>query len=369
MEAKNIYGIEEIKNLGQRSREYINSNDMTSNVVFILVILIVSIILFNFFMKFTLNMFSLNNSPHLIDGMVNARDSDITITQDPKNSSSKTILISENKEGGLEFTWSFWIYIEDLDYRRGELKNVFVKGDNMMKKYTDFDAPCSPDLACSTPMTANEKSILILYRTLLKREPDSGGFKSFVAVLNNGTKTLDDITKEFKDSAEYKSLHSQSGNPYDEIENTINSPGVYLTPHDNKLLFVFNTFEHLNEQFEIDNIPMNKWVNVIIRCENRTVDIFMNSSFAHRHLLDGLPKQNYNNVHIGNNKGFSGYVSNLWYYNYALGSRAINNIYRKGANTNLLNGKDDNVKNQVSLSKDVGGTYRPNYLSFRWFFA
>ena len=93
----------------------------------------------------------------------------------------------------------------------------------------------------------------------------------------------------------------------------------------------------------------------------------MNASFVKRHKLSSLPKQNYNNVYIGKNKGFSGYVSNLWYYNYGLGTREISNIYRDGANTKLLNANSLGVNAQYS-EKGLFGHFKTNFLSFRWFF-
>lgn len=300
MESTNIYGIKPQSSFSKSANDFIQSNDMVGNVIFILGLLVIGIIIFNIIMKTFLYILLPTNSPHLIDGMVDTKDSETKIIQDPKKNASKTILISNNEDRGLEFTWSFWVYIDDLDYRRGELKNVFVKGDNIYKNSRDA----------------------------------------------NKYNSNDDYLDE-------------------ELNNNINSPGVYLTPYDNKLLFVFNTFESLVEKFEIGNIPMNKWVNMIIRCENKTIDVFLNSTFTKRHILNSLPRQNYNNVYIGKNGGFAGFVSNLWYFNHALGTQEISNIYKGGANTNLLN---DNTKKASNADPNPGlmSNYKLHWLSFRW---
>jgi hypothetical protein len=298
MEAENIYGIKDNRSLSKKTSDFINSNDIMSNVVFVLMLLVICIIIFNMCIELFLYIMMPTNSPHLIDGMVDTKDSEMKIIQDPSKSNSKTILISNNESEGLEFTWSWWIYVDDLDYRRGELKNVFVKGDNL---YTN---------------NSNEEQ-----------------------------------------------------KQYNGVDHMINGPGVYLTPFENKLLFAFNTYDNVIEQFEIDNIPMNKWLNVIIRCEQRTIDVFINSAFAKRYKLKSLPKQNYNNVYIGKNGGFAGYVSNLWYYNYALGTKAINSLYRMGASTNILNDRSKETKGSGGGTTQSGlfGNFRNNFLSFRWF--
>ena len=49
-----------------------------------------------------------------------------------------------------------------------------------------------------------------------------------------------------------------------------------------------------------------------------TLDVYINGSIIKSHHLHGVPKQNYGDVYIAPNGGFAGYISNLWYYNYAL---------------------------------------------------
>ena len=104
------------------------------------------------------------------------------------------------------------------------------------------------------------------------------------------------------------------------------------------LTFVMNTFDtgSIIESVDIDNVPINKWFNVMIILKNRFLDVYVNGTVKNRKLLMGLPKQNYGDIHIGNvsgndGGGFNGYLSNLWYYNYALGTREIEGIISSGA--------------------------------------
>ena len=134
-----------------------------------------------------------------------------------------------------------------------------------------------------------------------------------------------------------------------------NAPGLYLAPDTNNLVIIMNTFEVINEEITIPDIPLNKWLNVIVRCQNKTLDVYINGTIARSLQLSSVPKQNYGDVYVAMNGGFDGYISNLWYYNYALGTRVIQDIISKGPNTKMA----DN--SQISM-KD------PNYLSLRWFF-
>jgi hypothetical protein len=114
-----------------------------------------------------------------------------------------------------------------------------------------------------------------------------------------------------------------------------------------------NTFNVINEEIEIPNIPLNKWINVIIRCRESILDVYINETITRSINLSGVPKQNYGDVYVAQNGGFQGNISNLWYYNYALGTAEIQNLVTRGPNTYMA-------------SKSISNT--TDYLSLRWFF-
>lgn len=134
-----------------------------------------------------------------------------------------------------------------------------------------------------------------------------------------------------------------------------NAPGLYIAPNKNDLVVKMNTFNVIDEEIVIPEIPINKWVNVIIRCENTKLDVYINGTVTRSINLVGVPKQNYGDVYVAMNGGFDGYISNLWYYNYSLGTAAIQRIVDNGPNLKMIgsNGIADKMH---------------DYLSLRWFF-
>jgi hypothetical protein len=135
-----------------------------------------------------------------------------------------------------------------------------------------------------------------------------------------------------------------------------NAPGLYITPDTNNLLVVMNTFNKINDEVIVPDLPLNKWVNVILRVSNQhQLDIYINGTLAKRHILEGIPKQNYGDVFVGMNGGFSGYVASLRYFDYALGTNRIQTLMEEGPNMKLIGG-DPNEGTQ------------PQYLSNRWYF-
>jgi hypothetical protein len=135
-----------------------------------------------------------------------------------------------------------------------------------------------------------------------------------------------------------------------------NAPGLYITPDTNDLVVIMNTYDQINEEVTVKDLPLNKWVNVIIRCSKQNqLDVYINGSLSKRYILRGVPKQNYGDVFVGMNGGFSGYVSSLRYFDYALGTNRIQTLMEEGPNMKLIGG-DPNEGTQ------------PQYLSNRWYF-
>jgi hypothetical protein len=135
-----------------------------------------------------------------------------------------------------------------------------------------------------------------------------------------------------------------------------NSPGLYIAPYTNKLVVVMNTFEDILEEVDIDNIPLNKWINVIIMVDEQyNLSVYINGKLAKSHTLSSVPRQNYEDVYISMNGGYSGYTSNLRYYNKAISFSEIQSIIYKGPSLKMIG---DNVS---------PSTNNFQYLSLNWY--
>ena len=80
----------------------------------------------------------------------------------------------------------------------------------------------------------------------------------------------------------------------------------------------------------------------------------INGNLVKRHSLSNIVKQNYDDIYITNNGGFNGNLSNLKYYNYAIGTFEIDKISKNGPNLKLAK------KTNLSEAK-------PSYLSNSWY--
>ena len=256
------------------SASFLESNSLVAKFAFLLLVIFAFVILLRLGISFISYLFKPNESPHLIDGMVDAKNM-IIFPQDPSNNDAVTIYRSVNENEGVEFTWSVWIFIDNLQYLEGQYKHIFYKGNSKLQE--------------------------------------------------NGMNFPN------------------------------NAPGLYLAPNTNSLIVMMNTYNVINEEIMIPDIPLNKWFNVIIRCKNTTLDVYANGTIVRSVNLNGVPKQNYGDVYVGMNGGFDGNISNLWYYNHALGTREIQKIAKDGPNTSSTGSMGTNIK-------------ASDYLSMRWFF-
>ena len=136
-----------------------------------------------------------------------------------------------------------------------------------------------------------------------------------------------------------------------------NAPGVYLT-NVNTLNVLMDTVDKpacslANPTVSITNIPINKWLNVVIRLTNDTLDVYINGRLTQRAIMNTVPNQNYDDVFICRNGGFNGYISDLKYFNSSIGTTQINALVSNGPNTSI---NSSDLKNNI-----------PPYLSIEWY--
>jgi hypothetical protein len=151
-----------------------------------------------------------------------------------------------------------------------------------------------------------------------------------------------------------------------EKDDEINGPGLYIEQSNNEahLTVKMDSFSPVGGVFESESlqgikVPMRTWVNIMIRCNGRNIDVLINGILYSSKLLKGIPRQNYYDIEFsGGSSGkapFDGYISDFWYWNYSLGTNAIMNLIKNGPNTT-------NLKQKQSMDAKV-----PKYLAFNWF--
>jgi len=81
----------------------------------------------------------------------------------------------------------------------------------------------------------------------------------------------------------------------------------------------------------VANVPIQKWVNLVVSVYGRTMDLYIDGKLVRTCLLPGVASINNNaNVHITPSGGFDGWTAKFQYYPNSLNPQEVWNIYSRG---------------------------------------
>jgi hypothetical protein len=270
------------------SSEFLNSNSIIAKFGFLLLVLIVFLGLMKVGMIMIAYIFSPAKQPYLVKGLLRG-SVPVTIRQDPADSNSPVVYRSNNQTGGVEFTWCVWLLINSLGTTPFKHTHIFNKGNDT------YDEGSSS----ATRGVANVNNSPGLY---LDVDSDNKPTNSIIMY-------MDTITTADGNAADRKEL-------------------------------------------KVDNIPLNKWFHLAFRLKDYTLDCYVNGMLSTSVSFGSdVPKQNYDDVHVGKNEGFNGSLSNLRYYDYALSAFDINALVNYGPNLtpSSLDAKPNSIYDYLGL--------------------
>ena len=182
-------------------------------------------------------------SPMILKKNKSARSS-MVIPQNPEDPETVILYRSDNEDEGIEFTYNYWMLIDNYEYKTNEWKHILHKGNK------------------------------------------------------EGTPNM--------------------------------CPGFWLHPNKNSMRVYFNTMKNMKEFFDIDNMPLKKWVCVTLTVKQRVVECFINGMLKKRHTLSSIPRQNFGELWINLFGGFDGYLSKVQYHRRALSYDEIGKLVKNG---------------------------------------
>jgi len=165
-------------------------------------------------------------------------------------------------------------------------------------------------------------------------------------------------------------IFNKGNNAYNALNNdnkgiaTVNNgPGLYLgldssNNPTNSLRFLMDaqvtSGVPVPVEIDITNVPMQKWFHVAYRLQNYTMDAYVNGVLAASTPFDSyVPKQNYDDIYLGQDGGFNGAISNVRYYDYALSPFDVAAIVGYGPNltpSNIGTPQTNSMYDYLSLS-------------------
>jgi hypothetical protein len=193
------------------------------------------------------------------------------------------------------FTYSVWFYIDDWNYQLGTEKIIYGRMGTLSTTPSDIKTmdPC-PAVTL-------------------------GAYENNLAV--------------------YLACYPSSA------DSTTTDPDDYVDP----------TTKAIIHTCHVANVPIQKWVNLLISAYGRTLDIYLDGKLIQTCLLPGVAEINADApVYVTPNGGFSGFTAKFQYYPNSTDPQTAWNIYQAGYGASMLS----NVfgKYQVKVSVMEGST-------------
>lgn len=129
-------------------------------------------------------------------------------------------------------------------------------------------------------------------------------------------------------------------------------PGVFMRSNTNTMRVYMNTSKTWNNYVDIENIPVKKWVHVVVIAKDNNIEVYINGNLIKKLNSEGaVLYQNFGNLYVFSQRPlvlnpvqvpslrgeslqifgtYSGNLSNLFYYNYALSYTEIQSLVNEG---------------------------------------
>jgi hypothetical protein len=284
---------------------FLEMNTIIAKFSFLVLVVVGFVVLFNLGVWMITYFTAVKQNPMLISGQTPG-DHPVVIYQDPNKTGAIPIQRSNNETTGIEFTWSCWIqYNVENTETIADYQPVFVKGD------------CSLGTTAANEFYSLNNCPGVYFG-------NSSDFNKDGAPQTNSLWILMDTIP----------IPSESTVPLNAGDESSGSSGT--------------------QYMEITNIPINKYFHLAIRCQNKYIDVYINGTVVYRIDLINVPKQNFYDIHVGENGGFNGNLSNLQYFSKSLSVIEINDIVLKGPNTTAASVAPSNK------NSDIGSSYLSN---------
>lgn len=220
------------------------------------------------------------------------------VIEDPVTAKEHRIIESNKlKPTNGHFTLSSWIYVDDWNYRYRQKKHIIERGESLPRIYLD---EYTNDLVIELNVMQSSESD---FKNAMRQTLLEGG--------------ITDISSE-----------------------DLECSGGYIKDTRNDTFYDGNNqtseYSCTNSDVEIvriDNINLQKWVNIILSVSNRNIDVYINGKLVKTQTFNNVIDTgalNNGDISITKDGGFGGFISKVQYYPYFITPKKAWSIYRDG---------------------------------------
>jgi len=262
--------------------------------------------------------------------IVNAFSKTNKLTEMAEAKKPQTITADElkNSNNSSNFTYSMWLFIDDWNYMFGSEKNVLERTNcptvvldtkpNTLKvkiKYYDdkkevIGAGAGAGAGAGIDQAATDAACLAC----------ESGYTCACDACNKGVRT----SETDEERAARLAAERDAANANTSIHTCV-----------------------------IDNIPIQKWVNVITSLYGRTLDVYVDGKLVRTCVIPGVPRVDNNmDINVTHGGGFSGWTSSFKYWSHASNPQEAYNIYKDGFGGSILGNALSKYRLRFSMVKD-----------------
>lgn len=322
-------------------------NPLIQVIISLIILLLMGYIGYNIYLIELQNMFQGENDIRkevsILSGTYDFSNNEVKYSTNNKAQLNyKNIKPSINQEGGAEYSYNFWLFIDQdtlgVDYITST-KNIydkdiilFLKGEKNLYASDKFNYNCA-----NTNKTNNP--IIITKNPLVKLSGD--GKK--IAIEYNNIYTTD----SFQQSASYKSCSETNTKNWNDRNKKL--LGIYDIEFNNKWFMVSIVMREVadsNNVLSINKASCKMYINGVKLLDKKVETKYMNSIYSATFKNNSSPF--YINPTIGTdfisvantpygkpNKDNQIKIADIKYYNYAINEDIITSLYNKGFNTEI----------------------------------
>jgi len=130
-------------------------------------------------------------------------------------------------------------------------------------------------------------------------------------------------------------------------------PEVYLGETENNVNIKIGCMGNQNHTCKVENVPLQKWVNLIISLNGRSLDVYVDGKLIRTCVLPATTLTSSNApLTITPNGGFKGWTSSFVYWAAPTSPKEAYNIYKKGYGGSMMGNLFNKYRMRLTFVKD-----------------
>jgi hypothetical protein len=313
-------------------------NPLIQVIISLIILLLMGYIGYNIYLIELQNMFQGENDIRkevsILSGTYDFSNSEVRYsTQNKTQLNYKNIKPSINQEGGAEYSYNFWLFIDQdalpKNQTAGNEKDyiLFLKGEKNLYASDKFNYNCANVHETHNPVIITKNPLVRL----------SGDGKK-IAVEYNNIYTAD----SFQQSASYKSCNEINSKNW--IERNKKLLGIYDIEFNNKWFMVSIVMKEVadsNNVLSINKASCKMYINGVKLLDKKVETKYMNNIYSATFKNNSSPFYINPKIHAALNpfgnleKENQLKIADIKYYNYAINDDIIASLYNRGFNREI----------------------------------